>query len=268
MQIRSLLNAAAGFVLIALSSASLAHAQESRALPFAPGEKLTYDVTWSIFHAGEVAATLRKVNESGGDAYEVETAATSQGFVSLLYKVENDFHSFFDPATTCSRQIYKKVMEGRRHKETRIVFDSALRLAVLDERDLADPKAPPKHAENEIPPCVEDVVTAFYFIRRQPLRVGEIFPVVINDGSKTREVRVEVQARERIQTSLGAREAFRLEPKVFGQLYKRKGRMLIWLSDDAQRLPLRIKAMISVGTITGNLKSVSTEPPPASTAKP
>ncbi len=258
METRSRRIVQASLLALALSNFGLGRGQEPKPSPFVPGEKLTYEITWSIFHAGEATATLRKEDEAAGDAYEVETTAHSAGFVSLLYRVQNEFHSLFDPQTLCSRQISKKVNEGRRHKETRIVFDAARRLAILDERDLAVPNAPPKHAENEIPACVQDVVSAFYYLRRQPLRLGQQFVIPVNDGSKTHKVTVEVQARERIQTPLGPRDAFRTEPRVFGDLYKRKGRMLVWFSDDEQRLPLRVKAMISVGSITGNLKSVST----------
>jgi hypothetical protein len=135
-------------------------------------------------------------------------------------------------------------------------------MAVRDERDPTKPNAPSRRTENEIPECVADVVTAFYVVRRQPLRVGEHLLVPINDGSKTYNVRIEVQAHESIQTPLGKRAAIRVEPKVFGGLYRRKGRMQVWFSDDEQRLPLRIKASVAVGNITGNLKSVSTAPAP------
>jgi hypothetical protein len=108
---------------------------------------------------------------------------------------------------------------------------------------------------------VTDVVTAFYFVRRQPLRVGEQLHLPINDGAKTYMVNVEIQAREQIQTPLGVRTALRVEPKVFGGLYTRRGRMLIWFSDDEQRLPLRIQASIAVGSITGTLRSASPVPP-------
>jgi hypothetical protein len=239
-------------------------AEVAPSLPFSPGETLTYDVTWSIFPAGEVTATLKQVDGSSPDTYEVITRAQSQGVVSLLYKVQNEFHSLFNPRTFCSQEIHKKVNEGSRHKDTRIVFDGARHLAILDELDLSKPDAPPKHAENEIPACVTDVITAFYYVRGHPLHVGEQIRLPINDGAKTYDVSVEVQAREQIQTPLGARFAFRVEPRVFGGLYKRKGRMLIWFSDDEQRLPMRIKASMPVGTITGTLRSVS--PLPAANA--
>ncbi len=260
MRFRFLWVRGASFALLFTVSSDVSRALNPATLPFAPGETLTYDLTWSVFPAGHVVATLNRVGDGEGDAYEIKTTARSQGFVSLLYGLRDEFHSLFDPSTGCSRRISKTIKEGRRHKETQIIFDGSRKLAILNERDLAKPNAPAKHAENEIPACVEDVVTAFYFLRKQPLHVGQEIQVPVNDGAETHEVTVQVQAREEIQTPLGRRLAFRVEPTVFGGLYKRKGRMLVWFSDDEQRLPLRIKAMISVGTIVCNLRSVTESP--------
>lgn len=237
-------------------------------LPFAPGETLTYNVTWSVFPAGQVVATLTQLGSGAQDGYEVDTTARSTGFVSLLFKIDNHYHAIFDPRTLCSRQITKTVNEGSRHKQTKIVFDSTRHLAILNERDMGKPGHPLKHAENAIPACVEDILTSFYYLRRAPLHVGEQLKVPVNDGSKTHEVLVEVQEREKLQTPLGTRQAFRIEPRALGDLYKKKGRMLIWLSDDSERLPLRIKAIMLIGTITGTLQSVTHSPPAASTPQP
>jgi hypothetical protein len=242
--------------VLALANPLLPAAQE-KALPFEPGERLNYDVTWSIFAAGTVSATLGSEGQESKDNYTVTTTAQSQGFVSLLFSVQNEFRSFFNPRTLCSEKISKKINEGRRHKETEIVFDSKRKRAILEERDLTKPNEPLKHAENEIPNCVEDVVTAFYYLRRQDFQIGKPLHLPVNDGSQTYDVTLDVQARERIQTPLGNRSAIRVEPKVFSGLFKRKGRMLVWFSDDDQHLPLRIKFMIAVGPITATLKSVT-----------
>jgi len=234
--------------------------QDPLGLPFAPGETLTYDMSWGVFPAGQIVATLSSVAHGQQDDYQVKATATSRGFVSLLYPVNDQMQSTFAPNPFCSEQIVKRVSEGRRRLDTHIVFDANRKLAILDEHDLARSGAPAKHAENEIPPCVEDVVAAFYDVRRLPLRVGEKFNLSINDGSKTSQVLVDVQARESVATPLGPRQAFRVEPTVFGGLLKRKGRMLIWFSDDEQRLPLRIKAMISVGTLTATLRHATAGP--------
>jgi hypothetical protein len=235
----------------------LPSAAQEKTSPFQPGERLTYEVTWSIFPAGTVSATLQSEGQESKDHYIVTTTAHSQGFVSLLFNVQNEFRSFFNPQTLCSERISKKINEGRRHKETEIVFDSQRKLAILDERDLNKPHEPRKHAESEIPSCVEDVVTAFYYSRRQDFQIGKPLHLPVNDGSKTYDVTLDVQAGETIQTPLGNRAAIRVEPKVFSGLFKRKGRMLVWFSDDEQHLPLRIKFMIAVGPITATLKSVT-----------
>jgi hypothetical protein len=246
-------------VILALS-ASVSQAASPSTLPFAPVETLTYNLTWSVFAAGQLVVTLSQAAGSSGDPYEIRAVARSRGFVSLLYQVHDEFNSVFDPTNICSLRISKSIQEGRRRKETRIVFDSQRKLAILDERDLTKPGDPPKHAESETPGCVTDLVTAFYYLRAQPMQVGQQIVIPVNDGSHTSEVTGQVQAREEIQTPVGRRFAFRVEPTVFGGLYKRKGQMLIWFSDDPQRLPLRIKAVISVGTIVGDLQSVKQSP--------
>ncbi len=230
---------------------------------FEPGETLTYDVTWTVFRAGVVTTSLRTIGEKNNDSYEITATAQSQGFVNILFAVNNVFRATSSPETLCSEGITKNVREGRRQKDTHIVFDYTRKLALLDERDLNQPSAPPKHEEFDIPPCVEDVVTAFYYLRRQPLMVGHTLELPVNDGSKTQRVIVDVQAREKVQTPVGIFDAVRVEPKVFNGLLKRKGRMFIWFSDEPRHLPLRIKAEISVGTITGTLRSVSYPKPGA-----
>ena len=229
--------------------------------PFTPGEMLTYDVMWTVFRAGEVTASVRAHSEGRRDVYEVTATARSAGFVSMLFDVNDVFRAISNPQTLCSESIVKNVSEGRRHKDTMIVFDPVRKLALLNERNLNEPQAPPKRDQFDIPPCVEDVVTAFYYLRRQHLEVGHTVELPVNDGSKTQSVVVEVQAQEKVQTPLGTFDTLRLEPKVFSGLLKRKGRMLIWLSADDRHLPVRIKAMIAVGSITGTLRSVTTADP-------
>lgn len=251
----------APLVSIVCSSLVLAAMSGAGALPFTPGETLTYNVTFSVFPAGQVVASLKQIGSGPEDAYEIDSTARSTGYVSLLFRIDNHYHAIFDPRTLCSRQITKTINEGRRHKQTKIVFDSAQKVAILTERDMGKPGHPLKHAENAIPPCVEDILTAFYYVRDKPLQVGEKIPVPVNDGSKTHDVLVDVEARERLETPLGPRESFRVEPRALGDLYKKDGRMLIWISDDRERLPLRIKAIMRIGTITGTLQSVTRTPP-------
>src|SRR5579863_5001120 len=91
--------------LLIFTGVNPARAQAPGRFPFAPGETLTYDVNWSIFTAGRVVATLLKPGNEGTDPTEIVTTARTQGFASLLFKVQDDFDSFFNPQTLCSQRI-------------------------------------------------------------------------------------------------------------------------------------------------------------------
>jgi len=246
-------------VVVALDGS--AQSVEKKYQAYSPGEKLTFDVSWSVFPAGKLTATLSRDNDGPRDFYRVTTTADSEGFASLLYKVQDKFQSVFNPETVRSIEISKQINEGSRHKITKITFDRKRGLAILDERDAGSGDEHPKHEEHEIPPCAQDIITAFYYVRSQPLRVGQSIKLAVNDGSKTKIVVAAVTGRKKIQTPLGDREALRVEPSVFGNLYEdKKGKIVIWFSDDEYHFPLRIRAALKMGAITGTLSSISPAP--------
>lgn len=245
-----------------LASGGGAQAVEGTSQPFSPGETLTYDINWSVFPAGKLTAVLSRDKHGLRDAYVIKTTADSQGFASILYKVQDEFRSVFNPQTLCSIEISKKINEGAHHRITKIKFDRYRGLAILDERYLGDENKPPKHDEQAIPPCAQDIVTAFYYVRSQPLHVGGKVKLAVNDGSKTKTVVAEVTGRKKIKTPLGEHEALQVVPSVFGNLYEqKKGKIVIWFSNDAYHFPLRIRVSLKLGAITGTLISVSPLPP-------
>lgn len=226
-------------------------------LPFGPGEKLRYEVQWRLIPAGEAELSLEHDNNSGW--WKAVAKAHSLGYVSNLYKVEDEYTAVFRNPTFCSAGIRKEIHEGDRHREVNIEFNLRRRLALLRDRDVTG-NTPPRQEQFSIPECVHDILSALYFVRAQPLAVGQSVEFPLNDGARTHSIRLEVQALEEVQTELGRFQAFRVEPDVFsGQLFKQKGRMFVWFSNDAQRLPVQLRAQIGIGTIVASLASVERE---------
>ena len=224
------------------------------AVPFEVGERLTYNVSWKVFDAGIATMTLaERTTFQNEDAYRINATVLSTGIVSALFKVVDVFESLFYVKDLCSRRITKNVQEGQRHHETVVTFDAKARLARMEDRDLNRPDLPLKRTESPLSSCVQDVISALYVIRTKPLRIGELVQFPINDGGRTYDVTVEVQAQEDIRTPAGTFEAFRLEPKVFDGLFKSKGRLFVWLTTDATRRPIQLKAKMNIGTITASL---------------
>ena len=230
-------------------------------VPFQVGETFAYIVSWKIFDAGIASLTLvDRLRSQNEEIYRFRAIARSTGIVSTLYKVYDIFESQVNVKDLCSRKIIKNIQEGNRQRSTVVTFDHKANQARLEDIDLNRSEIPPKRSEIPIPNCVQDVISAFYFVRTKNLRVGEILRFPINDGGKTYDVDVEVQAMEAIKTPAGNFQTFRLEPRVFGGLFKKKGRMFVWLSNDAERIPVQLKAKIAMGTITASLTRVEKAP--------
>jgi hypothetical protein len=79
----------------------------------------------------------------------------------------------------------------------------------------------------------------------------------VSDGKKFVQVKIESERREDLNTAMGPRKTIRYEIFLFDNvLYKRSGRMHIWLTDDNNRLPvqLQVRLQFTIGTITFKLE--------------
>ena len=212
---------------------------------FPNGEAWVYQVDWRIFDAG--VATLR--TEPAGREQRVTASASSTGVVSLLFTVRDRFEAFLDPRTFCSRQITKYTEEGYRRLETSIRFDAARRKSVLEEKNLKTGAS--KKLENDTPACVTDVVSGIYYLRSLPLEPGETYTFPLNDGGKTVNVSALVEDREEIQTPAGSFQTLRVGPAP-----AERGQVWIWYSDDANRIPVQMRARMLWGTLTFRLERI------------
>lgn len=214
---------------------------------FPDGLTLTYAVDWRVFSAG--TATIKM--EAAGREQRVVAAADSTGAVSLLYHVHDTLESFFDPATFCSRSIAKHTEEGRRRLDTEIVFDPARRKSVLSEKNLRDGAS--KKQENDIPPCVTDVLSSLFYVGTLPLTGSAIYSFPINDGGVTAIARAATEDREDITTPSGTFSTIRVKISAETGKLKDRGAIWIWFTADAARTPVQIKSRLFWGTLTFRL---------------
>jgi hypothetical protein len=215
-----------------------------------PEEKYTYDVDWRIWSAGKI--TLSLAND--GVQQSVVGTAESVGVVSLLYPVHDRFQSVYDPKTFCSVSLRKHTEEGFHKRDTLINYNYARRKSVLDETNLKNNQA--KHEENEIPGCVTDVLSGLMYLRSLPLIPGGTYTFPLNDGGKTVDVTAKVESRETIKVPAGTFQTIRVSPESTAGPLKNKGRIWIWYTDDARRIPVQMRGKMFWGTLTLKLEKI------------
>lgn len=213
---------------------------------FPDNQTFVYDAEWRLWNAG--TATLSMAQE--GASQKVNGSATSTGFAALLFTVQDRFESHFDDRTFCSERIYKHTEEGTRKRDTNILYDYRQRKAVLDEKNLKDNQL--KHQTEDIPACVTDVLSGIFYVASLPLLPNGIYTFPLNDGGKTIDVKATVEGKEQIKTLAGTYNTVRVRTEADTGPLKKRGSIWLWYSDDANRVPVQMRARAFWGTL--NLK--------------
>jgi hypothetical protein len=196
--------------------------------------------------------------EAAGREQRIVATADAIGAVGLLYHVQDRIETFLDPANFCALTLHKHTEEGLRRLETNVTFDQTRNKSVLSEKNLRNDQS--KHEENDTPGCVEDVLSAVYYVGSLPLTAGTAYHFPMNDGGKTTEVKVTVEAREEVKVPAGTFKAIRVQPTAESGLIKNRGQIWVWYSDDASHIPVQVKARLFWGTLLFQLQKVETQP--------
>ncbi len=217
---------------------------------FPEGSNFTYAVEWHFFTAG--AATIHV--ESTATEKHVVATAESASVVSLLYTVRDQFQSAVDPKTFCSLRLTKHAEEGSHKRQTEIRFDYARLKSVLEEKNLKTNAT--KTVENDIPACVTDVLSGFYYVGSLPLAAGNLYLFPINDGGKTANVRAEVEGKEAVKIPAGSYATTRVRLEATSGPLQGKGALWIWYADDERHTPVQMRAKMNWGTLMFRLQKI------------
>ena len=217
---------------------------------FPNGQTYVYSVEWHFLNAGIARVKM----ESAGPQQKVSANADSLGMVNALYGIHDRFEAYFNPKTFCSQRISKHTEEGSRRRDTHVHFDYANHKSVLDEKNLKNNQT--RHMENDIPGCVTDMITGFYYLASQPLQSGSTYIFPINEGGKTTEVLAKVEGTEQIKVPAGRYQAVRLVAEPTSGSLKGKTKISVWFSEDADRVPVQMKSKLGWGTLFFRLQRV------------
>ena len=230
--------------------------------PFKIGETLVYKVSYSklLFSGviGELRLTVSKPQDPAqSELIELKAEATSKGFFPALFgvKVKDRYVSLINPTDFGVHETTKHLDQGKLRREQKSVVNRKAGLVTYTDRDLTNPKSVPKVKEKPSPTWIQDLLSVIYFVRTQPLNEGDVIEIPISDAGEVYKIQVVAGKREEIK-ALGTKiKTIQLNAKVFdGRYIKRSGEMLVWVTEDSVRTPLRAKVKTSGSTITVVLK--------------
>ena len=248
-----------------------------KTLPFKPGEKLTYELKFTRFplnaKVGEVTfefvaeANAENWREDFADLnipfspqpaeqfYRLRASAVSKGIITAIigYDVNDRYATLVNREDFSARLHLREIKEGKKRVRQSALFEGE-QVTYLSS-NLNQPEAPAKTKALPRQPASLDLLSAFFFVRLQKLKEGELIRYPVSDDFENYSFDIVVGKKEQLKTECGKIKTIRIEPKLFGkdQLFGREGTMTMWLTDNKQHTPVRMIAKTGGSTISARL---------------
>ena len=220
-------------------------------LAFKEGEKLTFRAHYGIINAAKITmeldASKSKVNNRSVYKSTVE-GATYKSF-DWAFKVRDKFESWVDADAIATLRYAKSVREDN-------YTDKDYALYMHDSKKL-------KNTDGTLtmPEYTQDIASALYYARSLDLQnaaVGSSFPINVYLDNTIHNLSFKVIGRETLKTDIGKIKCIILRPKlVVDRVFKGDDDMTVLVSDDANKIPIRIKSAIKVGSIKVDITGYS-----------
>ncbi len=234
-------------------------------VPFQEGEKLRYEVNWKplfltpAFKAGELTFSIRQSQYKKHPTYTISAQAFSDGLLSSIagLKVRDYFESNIDRETFRSYRLLRQVRQRKRKRDLEVVFDYDGNAILVHETNLAaDPPVEVHKKIDGIPGPIADILSIFYVARLHPLEPGQEYQVYLSERGQAKQIRLQVQTREMVQTEIGKFDSVRVS--TVGGLFRNGGDFRIWYSTDPLRFPVQFEADVKFGKVYGKLIGLET----------
>lgn len=232
-----------------------------RNLAFNTGEKLTFRLHYGFLNAGEatfeVNKSIFKIKDKA--CYKVDVRGRSRGAVEAMYPVRDLWRSYIDTASMQPVKFFRDIKEGGyRLIETTFYKPEQKKLAVHWKKTNNGKKT----IENyNVPSSVHDIVSSYYYLRNinyNTLKKGDVVGVNAFVEDELFNFKVKYVGKTKVKTKLGKVRAIKLQPLMpNNDLFEGDDSIEIWLSDDGNKIPLKIKAKMFVGAVEVDIKSAN-----------
>jgi hypothetical protein len=215
-------------------------------IPRASREIFDYDISWLGIYAGN--ATLEAVDNNS--LFKITSRVHSSPFVSVFYKVEDYAQSLIKDGRPVNFRIKQHEGKYRSNKET--VFD-----ADTGNITFFNYLKNSKHKHTIKDRVAWDVMSGFYYLRTLPLKIGKAVYIDIFDSNKFYKAEVAVLRKEKIKVpDMGEVETILVKPELKSEgLFRKKGDILIWLTNDERKIPVKVETRVPVGSVVAVLRN-------------
>ena len=221
---------------------------------FEDGEWFKFRIHYGIFNASYATLEVDETRLENKPVYHIKGRGKSTGLLSLFFKVDDDYQSYIDKRTGKPYKFIRKINEGGYTKDLEIDFDHSDNKAHVLNRKNNTRKS------YSVPENVHDMLSSFYYIRNQidsdDLKPGKELRLNMFLDDENVDFKLVFLGREVIKTKFGKVATLKFRPYVLaGRVFKEKESLTFWVSDDKNKIPVKIEADLAVGSLDADLEA-------------
>ena len=238
------------FILLIFLASTGFSTQKARA--YVVGEYFKFRIHYGIINAGYATLEVKEATKNNKKVFHAVGKGWTTGMSRFFFKVDDNYESYFDKETGKPYQFVRKIDEGGYTKNQEGFFDQANNTVLV--KDYKNKK----QKSINVTENVQDIVSTFYYLRNHPnidrLKNGESITVDMFFDDEVIKFRLKYLGNEDIKTKYGTISTMIFRPLVqSGRVFKEEESLTVWISADDNKIPVRIKASLAVGSLKADL---------------
>lgn len=238
-------------VLIVVSLISL-HITAQSHQAYDAGEWFQFRIHYGMFNASYATLEVRETTFKNEPVFHIVGKGKSTGLLHLFFKVDDNYETYVLKENGAPLRFIRQIDEGGHTKDIQIDFDHNSNTAHVFNR---------KYNTREIFPIeenVHDMLSSFYYLRNSldvdNIVPGEMISMNMFFDNENHDFKLKFLGREVVKTKIGNIATLKFKPYVLaGRVFKEKESLTIWVSDDKNRIPVKIKANLAVGSLDADI---------------
>ena len=237
--------------LILLWSLSTSNAQSESSFQY--GEWLKFKLNYSGWvKAGNATLEVKEATFKNRSVFHVVGKGWTTGAIKWFFKVNDRYESYFDKATGRPYKFIRNINEGGHVKNRVIEFDYEKNLAFVNDLRHKTKKTV------SITSDIQDMVSAYYYLRdhydTETIKVGHTVKLNMFFDNEIFGFKLKFLGRETINTKFGNINCLKFRPYVMaGRVFHEEESVTLWVSADNNKIPIKIKADLRVGSLRSDL---------------
>lgn len=218
------------------------------------GEKLLFRAHYGFVNAGygevTISDKLYKINDR--ICYKIETVGKSSNSFDFFIRIRDTWRSYVDTSSIIPHKFFRHIEEGKYRKTEEVFYNhQAENLRVVDKKRDID-------KEYKVPSNVQDLVSGFYFLRNtnfNKLSVNDTIYIPSFLENEIYDLKLVYRGKGKVKTKLGKFMALKLTPIMpENSLFDGEESIRVWISDDKNKIPLKIEADMFIGAVEMDLE--------------